>query len=216
MHLVGAFQAQAGDILWKASVRGRWACAEWGRLAEQKGVEDGSERGEVEEEEEGSGGVGGEGSKKRGGVGVHFCVGGRREEDGGMEGGGGGWWEEKEEGKWEGREGNSGAELRTASPALALVCVPLTITCSTRAEVSACHVVERTKAESNWLPSTADGTTPGLVWRPDFRQAQLNQAAQLSPRNQLRRRSTGETRQDALVVRQLRVRPPRRCAPAPR
>lgn len=94
--------------------------------------------------------------------------------------------------------------------------MPLTITCSTRAEVSACHVVERTKAESNCLASTADGTTPGLIWRPDLRQPQLNQAAQLSLRNQLRRRSTRETRKDALVVRQLRVRPARRCAPAPR
>lgn len=42
-----------------------------------------------------------------------------------------------------------------------LVCVPLTITCSTRADVSACHVVERTKAESNCQRKhTGTGLTP--------------------------------------------------------
>lgn len=42
--------------------------------------------------------AGGEGFKKRGGVGVHFCVGGRREEDG--------------ERKVEGVRGERGGEMR--------------------------------------------------------------------------------------------------------
>lgn len=43
--------------------------------------------------------------------------------------------------------GVSGAELQTASPALALVCVPLAITCSARADVSTCHVGRRVTSE---------------------------------------------------------------------
>lgn len=70
---------------------------------------------------------------------MHLCVGGR-------------WGEVLLEGKgrWGGSEaerGVSGAELQTASPALALVCVPLAITCSARADVSTCHVGRRVTSE---------------------------------------------------------------------
>lgn len=54
-------------------------------------------------------------------------------------------------GRW-GVFGGGGGEFRggaadTAAPALALVCVPLAITCSARADVSTCHVGRRVTSE---------------------------------------------------------------------
>lgn len=93
---MGALWAQAGDSPCKASVMGQLGVCRVRVPAEKKGVEDRSEGGEGEEE--GGGGAGGEGFKKRGGVRVHFCVGGRREEDG--------------EWKLKGVRGEGGGEMR--------------------------------------------------------------------------------------------------------
>lgn len=77
-------KALAGDMLCKSKHEGQLGVCRVRVPAEKKGVEDEIEGGEGKVE----GGVSREGFKKRGGVGVHFCVGGRREEDGAMEGGG--------------------------------------------------------------------------------------------------------------------------------